>query len=124
MGTEVISTKDFESRIKGWSPHSLVGGNPMQWHMVPFECGCGKTHSYNNLHTPMVMDGDEGVVILSTECKYLIAIQFKGFFKFTIKTLFSCKLEIDEEGFGFQRNEIANEIKDLISRFKDSWKGW
>jgi len=54
----------------------------------------------------------------------LIAIQFKGFFKFTIKTLFSCKFEIDEERFGFQRNEIANEIKDLISRFKDSWKGW
>ena len=131
MGTKVISIKDFESKIKGWirsnlcvkyRPHFIVGGNPMQWYMVPFECGCGKTHNYNNVYTPIVMDGKEGVAILSPECKYLIAIQFKGFFKFTIKTLFSCKLEINEENFGLQGNQISNEIKTLISRFKDSWE--
>jgi len=127
MGTEVISTKDFESRIEGWFPFSQVGGNPTQWHGVPFECGCGETHYYNNLNTPMVMvlkKQDGGVVILSTECKYLIAIHFKGFFRFKINSLFSCKFEINEERFGFQRNEITNEIKDLISRFNDAWEGW
>jgi hypothetical protein len=122
MEVKVISINDFESKVKGWVPHSSTGRNPMQWYMAPFECGCGKTHNYNNVYTPIVMDNNNPVAIFSPGCQYLIAIKFKGFFKFTIKTLFACKLEINEEDYGLQERKVSNEIKTLISRFKDDWK--
>lgn len=127
MGLEVTSINELESRVEGWLPFSQVGGNPMQWHGVPFECGCGEIHYYNNVRTPMLLvkEGKKGgVVILSTECKHLNAIQFKGFFNFSIVSLFSCKLEDKEESFGLQNKELLAEIEDLSSRFSDSWEGW
>ena len=122
MGTENISIRDFESRTTAWVPHSHTGRNPMQWYLAPFECGCGETHDYNNVYTPIVLDSNEGVAIFSPGCQYLIAVQFKGFFKFTIKTMFSCKLDFKEKDYGLEERNILNELKTLISRFKDDWK--
>jgi len=102
---EILTTKEFEERIQMGIPYSKAP-MPMNWSPytnVPFDCGCGKTHAYNNLHTPPFWDlGMYKGCIMVNECKFLNTVKVRGFTQWNkFKTLYSCKFEIDKPRFGF-----------------------
>ena len=71
---------------------------------LSFECGCGKTHKYNNIYTPPFMDnhGNGQMCLMVKECKYLNAVELKGTFNIDrMENLFSCEFEEKKERYGF-----------------------
>ena len=100
-----LSTKEFEKKIKMWIPYSEAKQplNLSPYTGKPFDCGCGKTHLYNNLHTPPFMDGGVfKMCLMVKECKYLNAVKVRGFFNTNkMENLFSCKFEEKKKGSAF-----------------------
>ena len=111
-----LSTKEFEKKIQYWKPYSRGGLNMSPFTGVPFDCGCGKTHKYNNVDTPPFMDNSEEnqMCLMVKECKFLNAVELRGKFNIDrMENLFSSKFEEKKERFGFSLNnpKIDEEIK-------------
>ncbi len=111
----ILTTKEFEQKVQGWKIYSRGGLNMSPYTNVPFECGCGKTHKYNNIYTPPFMDnhGNGQMCLMVKECKYLNAVELKGTFNIDrMQNLFSCKFEEKKERYGFTLNnpKIDDEI--------------
>ena len=70
----LLTTSEFEDKIKMWIRYSEArpGLNMSPFTGKPFECGCGKIHNYNNLHSPPFMDGGMyKMALMVKECKHL-----------------------------------------------------
>jgi|TARA_B100000965_G_scaffold288762_1_gene246624 hypothetical protein len=99
-----ITTKEFENKVKGWKIYSRGGINMSPYTGVPFNCGCGSTHKYNNIDTPPFMDnhGTGQMCLMVKECKYLNAVELRGKLNIDrMENLFSCKFEEKKKRYGF-----------------------
>lgn len=113
---EYLFTCEFEKKIKNGHSHRRA---PMPYDMSPFsgkpfDCGCGKTHEYNHMSTPVFWDlGMHKVCLLVKECKHLNAVKVTGFFNTKkMKTLFTCRFDEERErsGFSLEYPRIDEEI--------------
>ena len=92
-----ITTKEFENKVKGWKIYSRGGINMSPYTGVPFNCGCGSTHKYNNIDTPPFMDnhGTGQMCLMVKECKYLNAVELRGKLNIDrMENLFRCKFSL------------------------------
>ena len=114
---DLLKTTDFENKIKMWIPYSEArpGLNMSPYTGKPFDCGCGKTHLYNNIHTPPFMDGGMfKMALMIRECKYFTAVKVRGVFDTEkMQSLFACKFEEKKKDMVLS-SSIQKLIKKLI----------
>jgi len=121
---DLLKTTDFENKIKMWIPYSEArpGLNMSPYTGKPFDCGCGKTHLYNNIHTPPFMDGGMfKMALMIRECKYFTAVKVRGVFDTEkMESLFACKFEEKKKRYGFKL-EYPKIDKEIDIWIADRW---
>ena len=102
--TNILNTKEFENEIKMGIPIDQVPHPPkLDEHIGKvFLCGSGNEYLFDLIETPVFLDmGMFKVCVIVKESNFMNVLKLRSMFSSNIKTLSSCKLEIDKSRYGF-----------------------